>query len=126
LKLKKHKGLVSALDISDDGLLGVSGSYDRRILLWNLVTGDAIREINVTSYVVNVALTSMGKFLAINLLDGTLHLYETLTGIIWRSERMEGKHSGLALRINSFVYEGAKEGNEHKMHSFVQREKDKL
>jgi hypothetical protein len=34
----------------------------------------------------------MAKFIAMNMLDGTIILYETLTGIIWRTERIHGKH----------------------------------
>jgi hypothetical protein len=58
-------------------------------------------------------MTSMAKFIAINLLDGTIQLYESLTGITWRTEKLSGCHSGLAIKINDFTFEVSKEGSEH-------------
>lgn len=58
--------------MADDGLLGVSGGYDRKVYIWNLNTGDCLREISVTSFVINIAVTSFVKFICINMLDGTI------------------------------------------------------
>lgn len=57
----------------------------------------------------------MGKHLGINLLDGSILIYECLTAITWKSEKLSGKHTGVALVTNNFVYEVAREGIEHKM-----------
>lgn len=83
----RHKAQVTACEISDDGLLGITGSQDKTVILWNLQAGSLLRVIKVSSYVVSCSLTAMAKFLAVNLLDGTLILYETITGITWRSEQ---------------------------------------
>ena len=68
----------------------------------------------------------MGKFLSANLLDGSNILYETITGITWRTEQFNGRHSGLALTIRNFVFEVAKEGREHKLINMLERQKTKL
>lgn len=85
-----------------------------------------IREIKVTSFVVNLSVTSMAKFIAINLIDGTVQLYETLTGIIWRTERLVGNHKGIAIRTSDFMFEVSREANEHKLITFVKDQKQKL
>ena len=80
-----------------------------------MTRGDCIREITVASFVLNLSLTPMGKHLGINLLDGSILIYECLTAITWKSEKLSGKHTGVALVTNNFVYEVAREGIEHKM-----------
>lgn len=52
----------------------------------------------------------MAKFLAINLLDGIIIIYEVLTGIKWKQEKLLGRHSGVAITTNNFIFEVAKEG----------------
>lgn len=61
----------------------------------------------------------MAKFLAINLVDGSIIIYETLTGITWRSEKFVGSHSGLAIRASNFIIEIGKEGKEHELNGFI-------
>ncbi len=68
----------------------------------------------------------MGKFLSVTLLDGTIMLYETLTGIIWRSEKIDGKHSGVTTVNTNFIMEMVKEGQEHKMMLFMAKNNDRL
>jgi WD40 repeat protein len=51
LTLEKHTGQVTALDISYDGLMGVTGGQDRTIYVWDLLRGEAIRSIQVPSFV---------------------------------------------------------------------------
>lgn len=43
--LEKHMAQVTALDISYDGLMGVSAGQDRMVYIWDLLRGDAIRSI---------------------------------------------------------------------------------
>jgi hypothetical protein len=57
----------------------------------------------------------MGKFLAATLLDGSFVLYETLTNITWRTEKIDGKHSGVAIANTNIMIEVSKEGYEHRM-----------
>ncbi|CDW78805.1 wd40 repeat-containing protein [Stylonychia lemnae] len=123
---QKHKCQVTSCEISYDGMLGITGGMDRIIFIWDLVTGDCIREIQVPSFIVKLSLTPMGKFLAANLLDGSILLYETLTAITWRTEKLYGKHSGISLVVSNFVFEAAKEGLEHKLINLLERQKTKL
>ena len=57
----------------------------------------------------------MGKFLSTTLIDGSLILYETITGITWRSENIDGKHTGVAVASTNYMMEVCKEGLEHRM-----------
>lgn len=68
----------------------------------------------------------MGKFLCINLMDGSNMIYECLTAITWKTERLSGKHSGIAITANNFVYEVAREGIEHKMIEKLDKQKQKF
>eukprot|EP00347_Sterkiella_histriomuscorum_P023951 403332820 len=124
--LQKHKAQVTSLEIAYDGMLGISGGQDRIIYLWDLTSGECLREIQVASFVVRLSITSMGKYLSANLLDGSILIYETLTGITWRTEKLYGKHTGIALVASNFVFEVSKEGCEHKLINLLEREKSKL
>ena len=73
-----------------------------------------------------VILTPMAKFLSATMIDGTMILYETLTSITWRTERIEGKHSGIAMSNSNFMLEVCHEGVEHKMAKLIAREQDRL
>ena len=59
--------------------------------------------------------------MAANLLDGSIMIYETLTGIIWKTEKLYGKHSGISLIANNFIYEVSKEGFEHKIINMLEK-----
>ena len=71
-------------------------------------------------------MTSMGKFLTITLLDGTLMVYESITGVTWRSEKVDGKHSGVGIALTNYLMELSREGQEHKMMGFIERYRDRL
>ena len=64
------------------------------------------------AYVVGLSITPMAKFISINLQDGTVILYETLTNITWRSEVMKGNHTGIALTTSNYIHELSNEGTE--------------
>ena len=68
----------------------------------------------------------MAKFLSATLIDGTSLLYETLTGITWRTERIDGKHSGISIANTNYMMEVCHEGVEHKMAKFLARDQERL
>lgn len=117
---------MTAVDISYDGLLGVTAGQDRKIFMWDILRGEAIREIDIQSFVSKVTLTPLGKFLSFTQIDGSVSLFETLTGINWRTEKIDGKHSGIAIGYNNYAMELCKEGQEHRMMAFLNNEKDRL
>lgn len=80
----------------------------------------------MASFIVKSTLTAMGKFIALTLLDGSLILYETLTGITWRTEHIDGKHSGVGLVTTNYIMEISKEGSEHRMMNFITKNTDRL
>jgi hypothetical protein len=85
------------------------------IYLWDFQKVEVLREISMPSMISRVSLTPMAKFISLTMIDGTLILYETLTGISWRTERIDGKHSGIAIANTSYMMEVCHEGVEHKM-----------
>lgn len=85
-----------------------------------------IRDFTLQSFIVRASLTPMGKFLSLNLLDGSLVLYETLTGVTWRTEKIDGKHSGVAIACSNNIMEVAKEGMEHKLMNLLERDMERL
>lgn len=87
---------------------------------------EPIRQIEVGSFVQKVALTPMGKFLSMTFLDGSISLYETINGVTWRTEKIDGKHSGVAVIATNFAMELLKEGVDYKLMSFMERHKDRL
>jgi len=123
---QKHKAQVTSLDMAYDGMLGVSGSLDRHVYIWDLSSGDCLRELSMTSFVVRVAMSCMGKFICINLLDGSNMIYECLTTITWKTEKLSGKHSAVALSTNNFLYEVAREGIEHKLIEMFAKKKQRF
>lgn len=68
----------------------------------------------------------MAKFFSATLLDGTLILYETVTGIIWRSEKIDGKHSGVGIGMTNYLMELTREGQEHRMMAFLDKHSERL
>jgi len=77
------------------------------IYVWDMLKGETLRELSVSSFILRLCLTPLGKFVSFTLLDGTLLLYETLTGIVWRTENIDGKHSGVAIALTNYVMEVA-------------------
>lgn len=60
------------------------------------------------------------------MLDGSLSLYETITGVTWRTEKMDGKHSGVAVIASNYIMEVMREGIEHKMMGLLDTHKERL
>jgi hypothetical protein len=73
-----------------------------------------------------VNITPMGKFVGITTLEGSVSLYETLTGITWRTERIDGKHSGVAIANTNYIMEVCKEGFEHRMVQLLEKDSERL
>ena len=59
-----------------------------------------------------VKITLGGKFIIARTFDGRVTLYESLTGIVWRTDRYAGNHNGVALALHGAVFEFAAEGRE--------------
>ncbi|MDM8550593.1 protein kinase [Desulfobacterales bacterium HSG2] len=86
--LKGHAGFVNAVAMSPDGKLGLSGSMDHTLILWDLTTGKRIRSFREqdaslsghTDNVTSVAITPDGKSAISGSADETLRLWELKTG----------------------------------------------
>ena len=64
--LKAHNAQVTSLSVTYDGLVGVSGSLDTTIAIWNIMELKLIRQIDLLSPLKTVKITPMGKFIACN------------------------------------------------------------
>ena len=91
-----------------------------------MIKGHAIHSLNVASFVLKVSLTPMAKFMTLTLMDGTLVMFETLTRMTWRTEKVDGKHSGVAAMPTNYVLELTREGYEHNIMKFLDKNGERL
>ena len=81
-----HTAGVSSLDFNRDGSLLASGSYDNRICLWNVATGELNKTLDGhTDSVQHVAFSPTGLILASASDDGTIQLWDINTGEVSRT-----------------------------------------
>ena len=75
-------GAVAAADISPDGKLLVTGSWDQSAKIWNVATGRAVRKLDGLhqGYVNSVEFSPNGKSVLTGSDDGTAQLWEVSTG----------------------------------------------
>jgi WD40 repeat protein len=79
--LTGHTHIVSAMSISADGKLLVSGSWDQTIKIWNLETGKLIRSLKGhTDKVYTIALSPDQKIIASGSADQSIKLWYIETG----------------------------------------------
>jgi WD40 repeat protein len=84
--LTGHSGEVYSVAISLDGKTLASGSFDRTIKIWNLVTGEKIRTLSGHSEAVqSVAISPNGRTLASGSLDHTVKIWNLATGELIRT-----------------------------------------
>ncbi|GAB4510285.1 MAG: hypothetical protein OHK0046_06820 [Anaerolineae bacterium] len=80
-RLTGHEGAVLTTDISHDGQLGVSGSVEGSVRLWNIETGEAVREITLPDVVImSVAFSPDDETVLVGGSDATAYLFEVATG----------------------------------------------
>ncbi|MEQ8542073.1 MAG: hypothetical protein RIB93_32025 [Coleofasciculus sp. D1-CHI-01] len=81
LTLKGHQDWVSALAMSADGQILVSGSLDKTVKLWHLETGDLIHTFSDHQQgVLCLSLSPDGKWLASGGFDQTIKVWKLETG----------------------------------------------
>jgi WD40 repeat protein len=79
--LRGHRDSIYALDISPDGKLLATGSYDHDVTLWALETGEELRTLeNHNGAVFGVAFHPRGHLLASASADRTVKLWEVESG----------------------------------------------
>ncbi len=84
--LSGHSDSVTTLAISPDGKILVSGSYDKTIKLWNLITGKILKTLEGHKAAVkSVALTPDGEILASGSDDNTVKIWNLNTGKLLRT-----------------------------------------
>ncbi len=80
-RLVKHKLGVRGLAFSPDGKILASSSFDKRIILWNVSTGEQIRLFTEnTSAVMSIRFSPDGQTLASGNMDNKINLWDVNTG----------------------------------------------
>jgi len=67
---ERHREAITCVAITPDGQLGLSGSRDSALKLWNLRTGDCLKTIYQRSRVNSVAVTENGQYALSAVEDG--------------------------------------------------------
>ena len=82
--LHGHRVMVSAVAISADGRLGLSGGYDKAARLWDLDSGALIETLyaHEEGVVYAVALSPDGGLALTGAADGALRVWETPAGTL--------------------------------------------
>ena len=78
--LSGHSDSITSLDFSSDGMLLVSGSYDKTVKLWEIQTGGVIKTFHGHTYSVDSVSISPGDtMIASGSSDSTICLWDTHT-----------------------------------------------
>ena len=75
-----HDGIVRPVAFSPDSKLLATGSYDRKVRLWDTVSGKLQRELTVTYALLSLGFSPDGKRLAAGTHQGELTIFQTATG----------------------------------------------
>ncbi len=75
--LREHKGEVTSVAFSCDGMFIVSGSTDNTAKIWNTDTGECLRTLEgYSSAVTDVKFSSDGRYIITSSADGRIHVWE--------------------------------------------------
>ena len=84
--LHGHTDDVHSVDISPDGMMLASGSYDKTIKLWNLDAGRCVHTLEGHSdFVFSVCFSPDGETLVSGSADGTVKLWDVASGALLRT-----------------------------------------
>jgi predicted Zn finger-like uncharacterized protein len=97
--IKGHTHGVSSVSFSPDGRHAVSGSYDKKLWLWEVATGRCLRTLEGhTESVLSVSFSPDGRLALSGGYDKTLRLWDVATGGCLRT------FEGHAERVNSVSF----------------------
>jgi len=92
-----HADEVYTLDFSPDGALGVTGSFDRTLKLWDMATRKPVRTLTGhTNLVLSVAVSKDGKQIASGSLDNTVKVWDVPVNV---PEKAFPAHAGGATAV---------------------------
>lgn len=77
IALTGHSGFVRSLSWIGDTPLIASGSEDGSIRIWDSSTGDTVRSINEYEWILALAVSPSGEWLAVGYGSGTIKLFDT-------------------------------------------------
>ncbi|MCS7073903.1 MAG: caspase family protein [Bacteroidia bacterium] len=91
--LAEHKAAVNAVAFSPNGKLLATASSDRKIIVWNALTGEKIRELTGhTASVNSIDFSPDGKYLASGSSDKTVRYWSVETGNLLKTNQ---KHTAV-------------------------------
>jgi WD40 repeat protein len=84
LVLPGHTGNVTRLAFSPEGGLLASAGHDRRVIIWNPATGQAVKELTgFRNQVQSVAFSPRGRLLAAGAWDGAIRIWDAHSWEEW-------------------------------------------
>jgi WD40 repeat protein len=100
--LREHQSAVTALAFSPDGTKALSGSDDKTVILWDVVTGEQLHVFEHSGDDINgVAFSPDGKIAAAASSDDTVILWDVESGeVLRRLEQHEDRVLALAFSPN--------------------------
>ncbi len=112
--MKGHRAKILGLDVSADGKLAVTASWDRTVRIWELTTGKALHILKGHTAPINaVAFTADQKQILSAATDGTLRLWNADQGTLQRIAHRHGWGINVLKRLsdsNQFLL-GALDGS---------------
>ncbi len=92
-----HTDEIASVDISPNGKYLISGSWDDKVILWDIETGNEIRSFNGhKSDILSVCFSPDSKYALSGSFDGTMKLWNIETGMMIRSFE---EHNGIITSV---------------------------
>ena len=77
----EEQGEIESISVSPDGIFIALGSYDGSIYLWNVLTGELVEKLNLSSFVYSVTFSPVNeKLIAFGSSDDTVQVWDVTNG----------------------------------------------
>jgi hypothetical protein len=74
------------------------------MILWNLTTNSAMRDIKINGYVMNISHTPFFKLIVVKTTSG-VQIYEPKLKLFWQEFKCDAYHKGLNCFVNALSYD---------------------
>lgn len=105
---KAHNDFIYIVRIADDGAMGLSCDLSMHMILWNLTTNTAMRDVKINGYVMNISPTPFFKLIIIKT-TSSVQIYEPKLKLFWQQFKCDAFHKGLCCIVNTLSYDYIKD-----------------